>query len=155
MTRVCGKKIISSDTLSGNFSTHHHTLLTLMHTPSSRLYSSARLSLSHGPLKDNSLKVLFLMFLPLQKFCYEVRFGCQDVISRALYSSNNTVYFKRSCHLTGSIKDLEGYVKRSPMSSNMRPCNPVYSVISGYLLCQLLLTGSGIHPHVCTMVIHV
>lgn len=58
-------------------------------------------------------------------------------------------------HLTGSIKDPEAYIKHSTMSSNMWPCNPVYSVISGYLLCQLLLTGLGIHPHVYTMVIHV
>lgn len=58
-------------------------------------------------------------------------------------------------HLTASIKDLAAYIKHSSTSSNMWPFNPVCSVISGFLLCQLLLTGLGIQPHVCTMVIHV
>lgn len=45
--------------------------------------------------------------------------------------------------------------KRSSACSNMRLCNLQRPVISGYLLCQLWSTDLGIHPHVCTMVIHV
>lgn len=123
-----------------------------------------------APLQKSSV----FIFVRINSYCWDycsfsrysiivwIEIWTECNLMSTLFLQQVRVYFKwgfsghfLKLHLTASIKDLEAYIKHAPMSSYMWPCHAVYSVISAYLLCQLLPTGFGIHPHVYAMVIHV